>query len=132
MKPAKHIVFGPHDAAKREKARQLRLINPTEAEKALWSRLNKNQVAGLPFRRQQVIEGFIVDFYCHRVRLAVEVDGEVHDRQREYDAERDAALNAVGVRVLRFTNEQVRDHADEVVGRIAQAARQAGPPPGVR
>lgn len=114
----KYLVFGPHDPAKRDRARQMRL-NMTAAENALWQRIKGHKVAGLSFRRQQVIEGFIVDFYCHKARLAIEVDGSVHDGQEEHDRERDAVLDARGVTVLRFTNEQVRKEVDVVLARIA-------------
>jgi very-short-patch-repair endonuclease len=69
------------------------------AEKILWQELRSNKL-GVHFRRQQIIQGFIVDFYCHRAGLVVEVDGDIHDLQREEDARREKALSAVGLRSL--------------------------------
>ena len=63
---------------------------------------------GLHLRRQQVIDGFVVDFYCHRRALVVEVDGGVHERQTSYDGERDRLLAERGLRLLRVPNEEVR------------------------
>ena len=66
--------------AKLRKAKQLRR-EMTPAEQAIWQRVRKNQLGGLHFRRQQVIRGFIADFYCHTAGLVVEVDGPIHDAQ---------------------------------------------------
>ncbi|RMD61118.1 DUF559 domain-containing protein, partial [Candidatus Parcubacteria bacterium] len=77
--------------AKLEQAKAMRR-NMTPAEKRLWSVLRRNQLDGLHFRRQQIIDGFIVDFYCHAAGLVVEVDGPAHEMQKEYDAERDRIL----------------------------------------
>ena len=86
MKP-KHIITGQHiDPAKLAQAKALRR-QMTPAEKLLWSRLRRNQL-GYHFRRQQVIAGFIADFYCDLARLVVEVDGGVHEQQVNYDASR--------------------------------------------
>ncbi|HEY3397923.1 MAG TPA: endonuclease domain-containing protein [Armatimonadota bacterium] len=123
----KFIVFGPHDPAKRARAHEMRL-NMTEAEQTLWQRLKGHQVAGLNFRRQQVVEGFIVDFYCHRVCLAIEVDGTVHDKRQEYDRQRDAVLGGRGITVLRFTNDQVFRRIESVVAEIAAAGAISWPP----
>jgi very-short-patch-repair endonuclease len=79
----------------------------TPAERKLWVLLRDGRLDGHKFRRQQVLGGFIVDFYCHEAGLAIEVDGEVHLAQKEYDTERDRALAALGVRVRRLANDQV-------------------------
>jgi very-short-patch-repair endonuclease len=76
---------------KREAAREFRR-GPTRAETILWQALRGGKLGGLHFRRQQVIDGYIVDFYCHAARLVVEVDGSVHEYQRGEDAEREQAL----------------------------------------
>lgn len=78
----------------------------TPAEKILWQELRANRL-GVHFRRQQVIAGFIVDFYCHRAALVVEVDGDIHDLQQEEDARREKALNEIGLRIVRFRNDEV-------------------------
>jgi cyclase len=82
--------------------------NPTEAESVLWNYLSNNQQV-FRFRRQHPIKFFIADFYCHRAKLIIEVDGGYHQipEQYEYDQNRDHELDELGLKVLRFTNEQV-------------------------
>ena len=99
------------------------LLKITPEEKVLWQRLRTNRLARFHFRRQQVIDGFIVDFYCHAAALIVEVDGPVHAEQVDHDAERDRILSSHGFRVVRFTNEQVRNSLDEVLERIVRLCR---------
>ena len=108
------------DKAKLERAQALRR-NMTPAERRLWGALRTNRLDGLHFRRQQVIEGFIVDFYCHAERLVVEVDGSMHRRQVEHDAERSRVLTAQGLRVLRVRNEEVMQDLEGVLLRIRRA-----------
>ena len=93
----------------------------TEAEEALWSVLRQNGVANLHFRRQHPIGRFILDFYCASRRLAIEVDGPVHDEQRHYDEARTEALQRMNIRVLRFRNEEVLSNLPSVVRRIELA-----------
>ncbi len=93
----------------------------TPAEKCLWEALRRNQLDGFHFRRQQVIDGYIVDFYCHAKGLIVEVDGPIHDQQIEYDAERTDALIARGLRVLRFRNEEIMQNLEGVLDQIRNA-----------
>ena len=84
-----------------EAARGMRR-RPTHAEAALWTALQKRQVAGLRFCRQHPIARFVLDFYCDSCRLAIEVDGDVHDLQLEWDFERTRVLETHGIHVLRF------------------------------
>jgi poly(A) polymerase len=106
----------------RPAAREMRYA-PTHAEDYLWQRLRRNQLDGLQFRRQHAIDRFIVDFYCPAAKLVVEVDGPVHDHSIQADQERDALLRSCGFNVLRFTNDQVLNHLDDVLNRIrVQAA----------
>ena len=81
----------------------------TPAERALWRALRRNALDGLHFRRQQVIEGFIVDFYCDAVKLAIEVDGKPHEEQGEYDELREEVIARQGVRIIRIPNEALHD-----------------------
>jgi very-short-patch-repair endonuclease len=118
---ARNIVVGQRVAEeKQQRALEMRR-EPTAAEHELWKRLRGNRLDGYHFRRQQVIDGFVVDFYCHRAGLVVEVDGEVHLTTACYDRERDDVLSRLGLRVLRFTNEQVINDGDEVVRAIRSA-----------
>ena len=79
-------------------------------------------MGGLHFRRQQVIDGFIADFYCRAARLIVECDGAVHQHQVEYDRERDAVLSTHNLRVLRFTNDSIKNDINSVLNDILSAA----------
>jgi very-short-patch-repair endonuclease len=92
--------------------------NMTPAEQALWQQLRNNKLDGFHFRRQQVIDGFIVDFYCHTAGLAVEVDGDAHDTL--YDMDRDLILRQRGIRVIRFRNEQIFDEMERVLSAIRE------------
>lgn len=101
-----HILRQPVDPVKAALARELRK-NMTPAEQILWQHLRANRLDGLHFRRQQVIAGFIVDFYCNVARLVIEVDGPIHDDQKEMDAEREGILENLGFHIIRFTNVDV-------------------------
>ncbi|MBN2116862.1 MAG: DUF559 domain-containing protein [Anaerolineales bacterium] len=104
--PVKNIIPGQKvSKEKLQRAKELRR-EMTPAEKILWQELRANRL-GVHFRRQQVIAGFIVDFYCHRAALVVEVDGDIHDLQQEEDARREKALNEIGLRIVRFRNDEV-------------------------
>lgn len=82
---------------KLQRAKELRR-EMTPAEKLLWQEVRAKKL-GVRFRRQQIIEGFIVDFYCHKSALVVEVDGDVHDLQQEEDVRREKALSEMGLRI---------------------------------
>ena len=116
------IVFGQHSDEKRDAAYRMRR-EMTPAEDALWRRLRSSRLSGLHFRRQQIVDGFIVDFFCREAGLVVEVDGAVHEMQRDYDAERDQVLEVRGLRVLRFTNDEVLRDRGAVLMRILREAK---------
>jgi very-short-patch-repair endonuclease len=86
--------------------------NPTKAEKFLWQSLRNNQL-GKRFTRQKPFifpnykQFFIADFYCKQANLIVEIDGGIHQSQKEYDQLRDKMLNQLGATVIRFSNEEV-------------------------
>jgi very-short-patch-repair endonuclease len=103
---------------KLQRARELRR-DMTPAEKILWQELRGNKL-GVHFRRQQVIAGFIVDFYCHKAGLVIEVDGDIHDLQQEEDARREKVLREMGLRIVRSGNEEVEGDASRsvVMGKI--------------
>jgi very-short-patch-repair endonuclease len=96
----------------------------TPAESRLWTALRGKRLDGVRFRRQQIIDGFIVDFYCHAAGLVVEVDGSVHDEQAEYDAARDGILATRGIRILRFSNDAVMNDLTGVLDVIQAAIGQ--------
>ena len=90
----------------RDAARENRK-QPTAAEAALWDILRSRRTSGLKFRRQHAIGPYLTDFYCAAANLVIEVDGPIHEKQEENDALRTAFFEAKGLRVLRFTNEEV-------------------------
>ncbi len=115
--PGTHKSSSPtRRAQQKEASRQMRHI-PTPAERALWERLRDRQVAGAKFRRQHSIDRFVVDFYCAEAQLVVEVDGPIHHAPND-DAERQAVLESLGLRVIRFDNDVVLRSTAEVVERI--------------
>jgi very-short-patch-repair endonuclease len=85
--------------------RQRQAMTPAEA--ILWQALRRNQLAGYHFRRQQVIDGLIADFYCHAAALVVEVDGEIHKQQQAHDQQRDQILTRRNLAILRLPNAAV-------------------------
>ncbi|MCB9986006.1 MAG: DUF559 domain-containing protein [Micavibrio sp.] len=115
--PIKNIVTGqPVTKEKLQRAKELRR-EMTPAEKILWEELRANKL-GVHFRRQQVIQGFIVDFYCHKAGLVIEVDGDIHDLQKEEDERREKVLSALELMIVRFGNDEVGRNLSAVVGKI--------------
>ena len=121
--PVKNIVTNQKvTAQKLQRAKELRR-EMTPAEKVLWQELRANKLE-VHFRRQQVIQGFIVDFYCHKAGLVIEVDGDVHDLQKEEDERREKVLSALGLRVVRFENDEVVRGLSAVVGKITKLIKK--------
>lgn len=90
----------------------------TPAETKLWKYLSDRGMVGLKFRRQHVISGFIVDFYCPEIKLAVEIDGDIHDSLKEYDSIRQQILEDKGIKFLRFRNDDVFQNINIVLRNI--------------
>ncbi len=121
----RNIVHGQFvDRRRLERAREFRR-DMTRAEEILWQELGGNRLGGLHFRRQQVIDGLIVDFYCHAAGLVVEVDGEIHRGRRAYDTERNRALSRRGLKVIHVQNAEVMRDVRAVVVWIARACERA-------
>ena len=112
----------------RLRARKLR-NNATDAERHLWLHLKLRQLAGLRFRRQVPIEGFIVDFLCPQVRLVVELDGGQHGERTGADEARTRVLASLGYRVLRYWNDDVLLRTEEVLDDILRHAKSTPPQP---
>ena len=91
--------------------------NPTEAEYIMWQFLRKNK-HGYKFVRQKPIFRFIVDFYCRKLLLAIEIDGGSHNKKKNYDLERDKYLLNANIKTLRFTNDEVLNNFDSVLKRL--------------
>ena len=108
----------------RQAASQLR-EQMTAAEQALWEALRDRKDGGLRFWAQHPVGQFILEFYCPACKLAVELDGSVHEDRREEDAARTAHLRAYGYHVLRFQNEEVLTNLALVTARILCASTEA-------
>ena len=95
----------------------------TPAELALWEALRMQRLGGLRFRSQHALGQFVLDFFCAEHRLAIEVDGEVHDApdQAHRDGERTRHLESMGYRVIRFRNAEVLNDLPSVCNRISEA-----------
>lgn len=104
-----------------EYAKQNR-ANSTPAESALWEELRNKKLKGYKFRRQHPVGVFILDFYCHAAKLAIEIDGEYHLEQEQqiYDRARTELLNQTGIKELRFTNQDILTNLPSVLGNIIQ------------
>ena len=115
-KPMHHqasgIIFG--------RAKQLRK-KETPTEKKLWEYLKGKQMEGYKFRRQHPIGRYILDFYCHAKKLVIELDGGYHQEklQQWVDEDRTKFLEEVGLHVVRFTNEEVREEMETVLKKIS-------------
>ncbi len=94
--------------------------NGTSAEAFLWKYLQRSQLEGRKFRRQHSIGNYIVDFYCPKEKLIIELDGEIHNKPeiKEHDLKRTIYLNNLGFHVIRFENKMVFDHLSSVLNEI--------------
>jgi very-short-patch-repair endonuclease len=101
------------------RARELRK-DMTAAEEVLWNRLRRKQINGFIFRRQHPIDIFIVDFYCHELKLVIEVDGGIHTEIKvaEYDKGREAEIERFGLKIIRFTNHEVFNNIEIVIKKV--------------
>lgn len=111
---APNIIFG--------RAKVLRK-SMTPAEKILWLRIKDRRFLGLKFRRQHPFGRFIFDFFCFESRIAIEVDGEIHNtaEQKQYDAWRTEVTADSGVRIFRIANRAVKENLEVVLAEIAPA-----------
>jgi very-short-patch-repair endonuclease len=121
MPDQKHTSTRPALLARARKLRR----EMTPQERALWRRLRRKQLYGIKFRRQHPMGAFILDFFCNKHRLAIEIDGHSHyePAQQARDLARTTWLHQRGIRVIRFTNREVDVHLDSV---LAEIARQCG------
>jgi very-short-patch-repair endonuclease len=117
--PIKNIIPGQRvTKEKLERSRELRR-EMTPAERLLWHEIRARKL-GVRFRRQQVIAGFIVDFYCHKAALVIEIDGDIHDLQQDEDARREIVLRELGLRIIRFRNEEILKNKSAVIENIRE------------
>ncbi len=118
----KSIVKDMHIGAKPDLfmyARDMRKI-PTESEKVMWNILRKFRYKGYIFRRQHPVDIFIADFYCHKLKLIIEVDGDVHNSEQaiDYDDGRSSELEKYRLNIIRFTNNQVLNEPENIILQI--------------
>ncbi|MBW8874114.1 MAG: endonuclease domain-containing protein [Acidobacteria bacterium] len=92
----------------------------TPSEESLWEHLRDRRLLGLKFRRQVPIGPYVADFYCHELRLILELDGSIHEEKSQisHDVNRDANLQVLGYRVLRATNREIHEHLESVLETI--------------
>jgi very-short-patch-repair endonuclease len=127
----KNMYFGAK-AVTIETAKQLR-NSMTYHENILWEKLKGKKICGVRFRRQHPIMFFIADFYCHEVKLVVEVDGEIHNDKTDYDDGRSAEMEKFGILVLRVTNSEVETSLEKVISKIETTVNEClkSPPLGI-
>jgi len=118
MMPIEGIIPGQNiDPVLLEAAKLLRQ-NMTPQEMILWGHLRANRTGGYHFRRQQIIDGYIVDFYCHKAALVIEVDGPINLKQKDYDHERDEQLKSRGLRIVHIKNNEIENNLEVVLEKI--------------
>lgn len=102
-------------------AKELRR-NPTQAEEYLWNRLRNKQLLDYKFRRQHPVNKYKADFYCHKLKYVIEVDGGYHlnMEQSKYDFNRDGEMRDLGILVKRFRNEQILNNIDNIIESISK------------
>ena len=100
-------------------AKNLR-INETKAEELLWQKLRKKQLLGYKFRRQHPIDIFIADFYCHKAKLVIELDGSIHNLPeiKEKDDSKTFEIEKLEITLLRFTNQEIYTNIENVLQEI--------------
>jgi very-short-patch-repair endonuclease len=113
-KPYSHQTWVRKRIAKERYATKMR-NHPTSSEAKAWTILQEiNQTSRFFFRRQCVTFGYIIDFYCHPLRLGIEIDGSIHEQQQVYDEYRELKLRREGIRLLHFSNSQVFKYPEQV------------------
>ena len=112
----------PYNPKLKERARELRR-QCTPAEAALWKRIKSKQLLGYDFDRQKPINNFIVDFYCKDLMLAIELDGESHANKNEYDLERDIILSKLGIKTVRYTNDDIFNSIENICNDLMDIIR---------
>ncbi|TVR25567.1 MAG: endonuclease domain-containing protein, partial [Anaerolineaceae bacterium] len=100
---------------------------PTQSEAILWQAIRNRQLDGRKFRRQQPVGAFVLDFYCADERLAVEVDGRIHETQQEADRLRQELIEELGIRFVRVTAEAVEKNLSSVLQQIRSVFLRSAP-----
>ncbi len=98
--------------------------NQTEAEKILWKFISKNKILGLRFLRQYSTGPYILDFYCPKIRLGIELDGKIHEKNKIYDKDRENYLDSLDINIIRFQNEDVLNNTNKVLNDLQNKIKQ--------
>lgn len=112
----------PYDPKLKEYARFLRK-NSTLSEILLWQKI-KSKALGVEFHRQVPMLSYIVDFYCHEIGLAIEIDGDSHEHKYAYDAKRQGQLEIYGVRFIRFSDGEVKNNMFSVILALEEKVKE--------
>lgn len=119
MRATKSYLSLPYNPALKDRAKALRKAGNL-SEVLLWNQLKRGQFMGLDFDRQKIIGNYIVDFYCAEMKAVIEVDGSSHDDKADYDAQRDAFLSGLGLRVIHVLDKDVKQELGAVMVYLAQ------------
>jgi len=106
-----------------ERSKELRK-NATFAERLLWKHLRGRQLFGYQFMRQKPIDNYIVDFYCSKLHLVIEIDGITHNGKQKYDEKKESKLEEIGLEVMRFDGYYVMNHINETLEMISNKIRE--------
>ncbi len=119
----KKYKFIPYNPQLKERAKDNRL-NPSKAESKIWNEIFRKKLIKYKFLRQKPLDRFIVDFYCAKLMLAVEIDGDTHANQRQYDRMRTEKLNILGIKVIRYSNIDVMRNIEGVYEDLNDVVKQ--------
>ena len=108
-------------------ARRLRK-EQTKAEKIIWEQLRKRKFMNFKFRRQHVIEGFVIDFYCSELKLGIEVDGGIHLKRKDYDKLRQEAVESKGISIIRISNQKIAEDKRAIIKKLKEVIEQSPTP----
>ena len=111
------MTHNQYNNANKERARENRL-NPTDTERILRYEGLHNKKLWYTFLRQKMMDSFILDFYCSKLLLGIEIDWGIHKKQKEYDEQRDEKLRHLGIKIIRYTNNDVLNHLNKVISDI--------------
>lgn len=100
----------------------------TNSEKIVWELIRDRKFMNLKFRRQHVIEGFVLDFYCHEIRLGIEIDGGIHNKRKDYDRIRQQIIESEGIAVLRISNKEISENKRSILQKIKNLMKNNPPP----
>jgi very-short-patch-repair endonuclease len=102
--------------AMKNRRKQLR-NQANESEQIMWTKLRKSQL-GFKFTRQYSVDGYVMDFYCPKLRIGIEIDGGIHRSKLEYDAYRDKYIKSYDIKVIKFSDQEVINNIDVVIKKL--------------